>query len=295
MTKENLLSQFKSLQDALQRLETAGNLEEMRQPTREALRQAESLRQACETEIDGLTGQILEAQQSKLQFISHITHELRLPLTSIRGYTDLIRQGIAGSLNEQQLNFLNVIKNNVERMTALISELSEINYLETGRLKLNLKPVLLDEQVDQALENLKSRIAEKELTLEKDIPEQTLPVYADPARLVQIISTLAGNACEYTPKGGKISLRALASGDQVRVEVTDTGIGIAPADQEKIFSQFFRSEDEAVREHPGWGLALHLAKRLAEAMGGEMGFQSTLKQGSTFWFSLPTRLPAPKA
>lgn len=292
MTKENLLSQFETLQDVLQRLETASNPEETRPPLQEALRQIESLRQACETELDGLAGQILEAQQSKLQFISHITHELRLPLTSIRGYTDLMRQGIGGSLNEQQLNFLNVIKNNVERMTALISELSEINYLETGRLKLNLKPTLLDEQVDQALENLKGRLAEKEQTLEKDIPEQTVPVYADPARLVQILMTLAGNACEYTPKGGKISLRALPSGDQVRVEVTDTGIGIAPADQEKIFIQFFRSEDEAVREQPGWGLALHLAKRLAEAMGGEMGFQSTLKQGSTFWFTLPTRLPA---
>lgn len=295
MSKDSMLSQFESLQTALQRLEAAGIAEEARQSVREALQQAESLRQACETELGWLAEQIQEAQQTKNKFVSHVTHELRLPLTSIRGYTDLMRQGIIGPVNEQQLNFLNVIKNNVERMSALISDLSDINYIETGRMKLNQKLIFLDEHVEEALVNFKARLAEKEQTLEVIIPELTRPVYADPARLVQIVSTLASNAWKYTPKGGKISIRALESGGWIKVEVTDTGVGISPADQEKIFTQFFRSEDEAVREHPGWGLALHLARRLVEAMGGEMGFESTLNQGSTFWFTLPTQPPQASA
>lgn len=291
MSEETLLAQIKSLQDVLQSLASAEISAEARQSVRTAQDQVENLCQRCEAELSELNEKLNEAQQAKHKFISHVTHELRLPLTSIRGYTDLLRQGTIGPVNEQQLNFLNVIKNNVERMSALIADLSDINYLETGRMKLNQKLVYLEEPLEEALNTFKDRLAEKEQVLEVDIPEQTLPVYADPARLTQVISTLVSNAWKYTPKGGKITIRALTSAEQVKVEVSDTGIGISPADQEKIFTPFFRSEHEAVREYPGWGLALHLAKRLIEVMGGEMGFQSNLNQGSTFWFSLPTQPP----
>lgn len=292
MKKETLLSQFKSLQEKLEKLEAASPTEETRLYAREALQSAESLRQDCEIGLDELAEQIQAAQQAKHKFTSHITHELRLPLTSIRGYTDLLRQGITGPVTEQQLNFLNVIKNNVERMSALISDLSDVNYLESGRMKLNQKLIFLDEHLEEALNSFKSKLAEKEQTLEVNIPEQSRPVYADPNRLVQIVSTLVSNAHKYTPQGGKITLVALEASGKVRLEISDTGIGISPADQEQVFTQFFRSEHEGVREHPGWGLALHLAKKLVEAMGGEMGFESTLNQGSTFWFTLPTQPPA---
>jgi len=292
MKKETLLSQFTSLQEKLENLEAASPTEETRLRAREAFQVAESLWQDCKSGMDELAEQIQEVQQAKHKFTSHVTHELRLPLTSIRGYTDLLRQGITGPVTEQQLNFLNVIKNNVERMSALISDLSDVNYLESGRMKLNQKLIFLEEYVEEALNSFKSRLAEKEQTLVVNIPEQSRPVYADSNRLVQIVSTLVSNAHKYTPQGGKISLRALEASGKIRVEISDTGIGISPADQEQIFTQFFRSEHEGVREHPGWGLALHLAKKLVEAMDGEMGFESTLNQGSTFWFTLPTQPPA---
>jgi signal transduction histidine kinase len=292
MMKETLLSQFESLQEKLENLEAASPTEETRLCAREALQVAESLRQDCEIGLDELAEQIQEAQQAKHKFTSHVTHELRLPLTSIRGYTDLLRQGITGPVTDQQLNFLNVIKNNVERMSALISDLSDVNYLESGRMKLNQKLIFLDEYIEEALNSFKSKLVEKEQTLQVNIPEQSRPIYADPNRLVQIVSTLVSNAHKYTPQGGKITLRAVEASGKVRVEISDTGIGISPTDQEQIFTQFFRSEHEGVREHPGWGLALYLAKKLVEAMGGEMGFESTLDQGSTFWFTLPTQPPA---
>jgi signal transduction histidine kinase len=292
MTKETLRLQFKSLQEALKNLEAASQSEKNQWHAREALRHTESLLQDCETELDELAEHIKEAQQAKHQFTSHVTHELRLPLTSIRGYTDLLRQGITGPVNEQQLNFLNVIKNNIERMSALISDLSDINYIDSGRMKLNQKLVFLDEYVEEALNSFKPRLAEKEQTLEVQLPEQSRPVYADPNRLVQVLSTLVSNAHKYTPQGGKIILRAMENSDKVRIEVVDSGIGISAEDQGMIFTQFFRSEHEAVREHPGWGLALHLAQKLTELMGGEMGFESTLNLGSTFWFTLPNQPPA---
>lgn len=283
------MASISTLQETLQHLESAEMPEEARSWVREALLLVESLNLAHQAEVADLEGQLEEARKSKSQFVSHVTHELRLPLTSIRGYTDLLRQGIVGPVNEQQLNFLDVVKSNVERMTSLISDLADINYLDTGRMKFTPRLVFLDEPIARTVEHLKTRLAEKEQTIVVELTEQTRPVFADETRLQQILTALLNNAWKYTPKGGKITIRAGDEGERVRVWVSDTGIGISPADQEKIFTPFFRSEDEAVREHPGWGLALHLSKRLAEAMDGEMGFESTLHQGSTFWFSLPTQ------
>lgn len=291
MSGENWKTNLKTLQEVLQRLEGAEMAEGARSSVQEAVLLVENLNLAHQAEVADLEGQLQESRKSKSQFVSHVTHELRLPLTSIRGYTDLLRQGIVGPVNEQQHNFLEVIKSNVERMTALISDLADINYLDTGRMKLSPRLVFLDEPIARTVEHLKTRLAEKEQTIVVELPELTHPVYADEARLQQILTALLNNAWKYTPKGGKITVRASEDANQVHVTVSDTGIGISPIDQEKIFTPFFRSEDEAVREHPGWGLALHLAKRLAEAMDGKMGFESTLHQGSTFWFSLPTQAP----
>lgn len=229
-----------------------------------------------------------KANQAKSQFISIVTHELRIPLTSIKGYTDLILQEAVGDVNEQQKKFLDVIHNNVSRMSALISDLSDISRIERGKLRLEPDFISLPARVEETLDGLRPKIEEKSQQLKVDFEEGLPDVYADPNRLVQILTNLVSNAWKYTPKEGKITIRAYPKDKYVFVEVKDTGYGISEQDQEEIFNQFFRSESPHVREEIGWGLGLNVTRRLVEVMGGEIGFRSKLDQGSIFWFRLPT-------
>jgi signal transduction histidine kinase len=229
-----------------------------------------------------------QANQAKTKFISVVTHELRIPMTSIKGYADLLRQGVVGPINEQQLSFLTIIRNNVERMGGLVSDLSDISRIEAGCLQLASSFISVCEYVDEILLAMKPRLEVKEQSVETELGLDLPDVYADPNRLMQILTNLVSNAAKYTPNGGRIHIRAKNDDGFVRVEVEDNGVGISSEDQGKLFTQFFRSEDPLVRDEQGWGLGLNVAKRLTELMGGNIGFNSDLGHGSTFWFTLPT-------
>ncbi len=228
----------------------------------------------------------IDAAVAKGEFVTTVTHELRLPMTSIKGYTDLLRGGMVGAVTDQQKNLLETVRNNVDWMNNLISDLGDISKLDTGRLKVDMDLVDVASAVQQAVNGLRLQVEVKGQTLTANMP--ALPkVRADASRLTQIASCLLTNACRYTPANGRITLSAETINQTIRISVADTGLGIANDDRAKLFTPFFRSEDAAVREHKGWGLALHLAKRLAELFGGEMGVETQLGKGSTFWFTLP--------
>ncbi len=225
------------------------------------------------------------AQRPK--FISVVTHELRLPLTSIKGYADLLVKGIVGPINEQQQQFLEVIRNNVARMAVLLDRLSEKGKLESGRLKLRREPVAVNEVIARAVVAYLPLCKEKQQTLETQVPEQLPPVWGDPDRVMQILTALLDNAHRYTPEGGHITLGAVVQGQEVQIWVQDNGIGIAPEEQGRLFEAFFRSEDQRVRDQPGWGLALHVAWLLAQRMGGRLTAVSQPGEGSRFTLALP--------
>lgn len=227
------------------------------------------------------------ANLAKSEFISVVSHELRTPMTAICGYTDLLRQGAAGPMTDKQIQYLNTIRNNVDRMEILVSDLSDISRIETGRLNFTLRVVPLEDYVRETVYGLMPQFADKGQSVSIDLPNNLPKVRVDPSRLVQILTNLLSNANKYTPEKGAIHVSAIPSQLHVRVSIQDNGIGIIAADQADLFSQFFRSDDPTVRDQQGWGLGLHVAQRLIRLMGGEIGFESNYREGSTFWFSLP--------
>lgn len=237
-----------------------------------------------------LVDELQNSNLAKSKFVSVVTHELRLPMTSIKGYTDLLRAGVVGALNEQQSNFLNVIRNNTERMSVLVSDLSDLSHIESGRMKLNPVETRLASLLDDLLLLMRSRFDEKKQTLEVNLPADLPNLFVDSQRLSQVLTALLNNANKYSSEGCRVILGAAAQGRQVRIEVQDYGIGISSEDAPQVFNQFFRSEDPKVREHPGWGLNLCVARNMVLLMNGEIGFKSKVGEGSTFWVAVPACL-----
>lgn len=275
------------LQAALLKLESKDLAGDNTENLEQAYRALDELSEAILRNQERLQQELRKVQQERNHFVSVVTHELRLPLTAIKGYTDLLRQAAVGPVNEQQLSFLETIRNNADRMSALLSDLSDISHIETNRLRLEIEQVSIKDQLDIALRSLQPLLQNKGQKVEVSRMEQLLMVWADANRLTQVLTNLLRNASMYTPEGGRISIRAYPVNQTMRVDVTDTGIGISPEDQQKLFTPFFRSDDAFVREQHGWGLGLYLSARLIELMGGRIGVESALESGSTFWFTLP--------
>lgn len=227
------------------------------------------------------------ANKAKSDFISLVAHELRVPMTSIKGYTDLMNAGLAGPLSDQQKQFLEVIRRNLTRMSSLISDLSDINHIESGRMKFDLKSFDLREVMADVADSLRERIGNRKQTLHIEIEDELPLIFADASRITQVISNLMSNANKYTPDGGEIVVRAWPNGRSAFVSVQDNGLGISEEDQQKLFTQFFRAEDSKVREQSGWGLGLSIVRRMVEAQDGEITFESKLGAGSTFTFTIP--------
>jgi PAS domain S-box-containing protein len=229
----------------------------------------------------------VEVDRAKTEFVSTVSHELRTPMTSIKGYADLMLLGAAGQMNDDQRRFLGIIKANVDRLSVLVNDLLDISRLEGGRVELDIKPLSLEGLVDQVANTLRAKIADKGLTLSLHVPPDIPLVMGDRDRVIQILTNLVSNAYQYTPAGGSIDVRALCAAGRVQVDVADTGIGIAPEDQPKVFDRFFRADDPKVQEFSGTGLGLAIVKSLVEMQQGRIWLDSKVGKGSTFSFSLP--------
>jgi len=243
-----------------------------------------------------LYGEVQRANLAKSDFVSFVAHELKNPMTSIKGYTELLAAGAVGAINEMQTNFLNTIRSNVERMSTLVSDLNDNSKIEAGRLRLEFKPVEVNDLVDDVIRSTKRQIEDKKQIIQAELPPLLPKVWGDPTRLGQVLTNLVSNANKYTPEGGVVVVGAEATanrwdpegaGNVVHVWVKDNGIGISPEDQQKVFQKFFRSEDQKARESPGTGLGLNITKSLIEMQGGRIWFESEFRKGTTFHFTIP--------
>ena len=229
----------------------------------------------------------VSANKSKSEFVSVVSHELKLPMTSIKGYSDLMLAGATGQLNENQVNFLTTIRNNVNRMATLVSDLADISRIESGNLRLEPRAVPVWDVIDEVVTLTKTQIEQKKQTISVDIPDELPKSWCDRSRLAQILTNLMSNANKYTPEGGTIVTQAIRLDNMIQIKVQDNGLGMTPEDQASLFSKFFRSADDKVREAPGTGLGLSITKNLIELQGGKIWFESKYREGTTFFFTVP--------
>jgi signal transduction histidine kinase len=227
------------------------------------------------------------ANKSKSEFVSVVSHELKLPMTSIKGYSDLMLSGATGALNENQSNFLTTIRNNVNRMATLVSDLTDISRIESGNLRIEPRSVPVWDVIDEVVNLTRTQVEQKKQKITLDIPEGLPKVWCDRNRLAQVLTNLISNANKYTPEGGALTVQATQTDGMVQIKIQDNGLGMTPEDQEKLFSKFFRSADEKVREAPGTGLGLSITKNLIELQGGKIWFESEYRKGTKFYFTTP--------
>ncbi|HXF68308.1 MAG TPA: HAMP domain-containing sensor histidine kinase [Thermoflexus sp.] len=229
-----------------------------------------------------------QEREARAAFFSTAVHELRLPMTSIKGYADLLLKGMGGSLTETQRRFLETIRSNIDRLAGLVQDLLEHSRMETGRLRLRIEPVALDEALQEAMRRVQTEVERRGHVVRVELPEVPPQVPADRERLIAILSKILDNAVKYTPLGGEIWVRAMQVGSEWVCEISDNGIGIAPEDQEHLFTPFWRSEDPRVREVPGFGLSLAVARGLLRAMGGGIEIESQPERGTSVRIRLPS-------
>jgi signal transduction histidine kinase len=230
-----------------------------------------------------------QSNDEKESFVTYVAHELRTPMTSIRGYGDMLIKGVAGPLTSAQTDFVKTIVRNVERMQILIADLQDITRIETDQLHLETKPTHLTDALQNAQETVQDLIEEREQIMKVDIVDGLPCVIGSPARLEHIFTELLRNANKYTPEGGQIHVRLWQEGDYVYASVADNGYGISPEDQARLFTKFFRSENPAVREKSGTGLGLCVVKALVERHGGALQVESQLGEGTKVTFTLPAQ------
>jgi signal transduction histidine kinase len=235
----------------------------------------------------------VEVDRLKSEFVATVSHELRTPMTSIRGYADILLMGAAGALNENQAHFLQIIRNNTERLNILVNDLLDISRIEAGRVTLSPQPLDLREVAEDVLADILRRSQEenKPMALSLEAPRDLPRVYGDTERVRQILDNLVDNAYHYTPENGQILVRIHTpnGGEEVQVDVKDNGVGITPEDQPRVFERFYRGEHPLVLATPGTGLGLPIVKQLIEMHQGRiwMSSKGIPGEGSTFSFTLP--------
>ncbi len=250
------------------------------------VRQTAKRLEELNTELDG-------AMKTKDQFLSNISHELRTPLNSIIGFTDLLlTEDLGAPLSAQQRDFLDTVGRNGRQLLQLINELLDLQRIAAGRMELTPEPVQLAGMLTEAANSVQAQAQKHRHTLVVAPPPAELRVQADPGRVRQVLLNLLSNAIKFTPDGGRITVVAAPVNgggaiSEVRIAVSDTGIGIAAEDQPKLFKEFSQLDASASRKYEGTGLGLALSRQLVELHGGTMGVESEMGKGSTFWFTLP--------
>jgi signal transduction histidine kinase len=240
-------------------------------------------------EIQDKGRQLEVASRHKSEFLANMSHELRTPLNAIIGFSEVLAERMFGEVNEKQAEYLQDILASGRHLLSLINDILDLSKVEAGRLELELGRFHLPTALDNALTLVRERASRHGIALDVAVDAGLGDVVGDERKIRQILLNLLSNAVKFTPEGGRVGVAATTAAGVITISVSDTGIGIAPEDQEAIFDEFRQVGRDDTRKQEGTGLGLTLAKKFVELHGGQIGVRSQLGQGSTFTFTLPVR------
>ena len=239
-------------------------------------------------EIEDKSRQLEVASRHKSEFLANMSHELRTPLNAIIGFSEVLSDRMFGELNEKQEEYLKDIYASGTHLLSLINDILDLSKIEAGRMELELTEFDLPTAIDSAVMLVRERAGRRDIALRTAMDHQLGQVQADERKVRQVVLNLLSNAIKFTPEGGRIDVAAMPRDGSVEISVTDTGIGIAPEDQEKVFEEF-RQVGTTAKKIEGTGLGLTLCRKFVELHGGRIWVKSQLGQGSTFTFTIPVR------
>jgi histidine kinase len=235
-------------------------------------------------QFNRMAASLEQTERQRFELIGNVAHELRTPLSGIKGYMEGLIDGVIPANTETYER----VYSEADRLQRLVQDLQELSRAEAGGIVLDLRPADPLVLVRGALERLRPQYQDKGVALITDVPANLPPVHADEDRVYQVLLNLAGNALQYTPAGGTVTVQASRAGEFVQFRVIDTGIGIAAEHLPRIFDRFYRVDPSRARAGGGSGIGLTIARHLVEAHGGQISaFSAETGAGSTFTFSLP--------
>jgi two-component system, NtrC family, sensor kinase len=238
-------------------------------------------------EIEEKSRQIEAANRHKSEFLANMSHELRTPLNAIIGFSEVLQEKLFGELNEKQAEYTDDILTSGRHLLSLINEILDLSKVEAGRMELELATFDLPLAIDNARTFVRERATKHGIMLDVDVDERLGDFNGDERKIKQILLNLLSNAVKFTPEGGRIGITARQVDSAAEISVSDTGVGIAPEDQPKIFEEFRQVGSEYTHKVEGTGLGLTLAKKFVELHGGKIWVESEVGKGSKFTFTLP--------
>jgi len=244
----------------------------------------ESLRERAER-LGRAYEELKEMSNLKAEFVQNVSHELRTPLTFIRGYVELFLDGGLGELSHLQKEKMQIVASKTRALNRLVDGIISLQHIEMAGIK--VMPTSLPEIAHLALEAARAKAQQAGISLKAKSAASLPLVLCDRDRVDQVFNNLLGNAIKFSPDGGEITVRIEDEGEYLRVEVSDTGIGIPPDKLDKVFERFYQIDGSTTRHFGGAGLGLAIVKDIVEAHGGKVGVKSEQGKGSTFFFTLP--------
>jgi signal transduction histidine kinase len=242
--------------------------------------------EASNQEIAEKSRQVEVASQHKSEFLANMSHELRTPLNAVIGFSEVLTDRMFGELNEKQEEYLKDIHASGTHLLSLINDILDLSKVEAGRMELELTDFHLPTALDNALMLVRERAGRRSLALQMSVDERLGQIRADERKIRQVVLNLLSNAIKFTPEGGRIEVAAVSKDESVEVSVSDTGVGIAPEDQQAVFEEF-RQVGTAEKKAEGTGLGLTLCRKFIELHGGRIWVKSQVGVGSTFTFTIP--------